>query len=152
MRVSQPRCKFVKQSEWFHCRQLSPEVGQGELSLSSTVGCGNISCSVSQNHMWASLFVRWRSAIPFAAQLQCQRISARFTFRVCVRVCVYVCEWSWVCLSCAFRELFLGGQSASKQSWQRDSEPAFYLCLSLDRQRSDMNMYIYHMWYHICMW
>lgn len=129
MRVSQPRCKFVKQSEWFHCRQLSPEVGQGELSLSSTVGCGNISCSASQNHMWASLFVRWRSAIPFTAQLQCQRISARFTFRVCVRVCVCVCVYEAECVCLVLSANYFWVVKARTNKADNEIQSALFICV-----------------------
>lgn len=146
MRVSLPRYKFVKQSEWFHRRQLSPEVGQGELNR----GLWQHQLQrLTKSHVGVPLCkVTFRDSICCPTALPANFGTIHIS-SVCACLCLCVCVWGWVCLSCAFRELFLGGQSASKQSWQRDSEPALYLCLSLDRQRTkaDMHMYVYHMWY-----
>lgn len=162
MRVSQPRCKFIKHSEWFHCRQLSQGMGQGETVV---VAKPELNRGLWQPQL--QLLTKFHVGVPLykvtlcALCMSCDFICcpaampANFgTFHISS-----VCDRMWVCVYMklsvsvlCFPRIIFGWSKREKNKADNEIRSALFLSLSLDQHRTnaDMYTYVYIYSYTIC--
>lgn len=169
MRVSQPRCKFIKHSEWFHCRQLSQGMGQGETVV---VAKPELNRGLWQPQL--QLLTKFHVGVPLYKVTLCAlctscdficcpaAMPANFgTFHISS-----VCDRMWVCVYMklsvsvlCFPRIIFGWSKREKNKADNEIRSAlfFYLCRSISIELKLICARIYILLYHMldayaCVW